>query len=160
MDGVNNDLPHTFWIAHAIASALQLELPQKPHFTLGYAVRKLLNAQLNHDSSLLAHLARQREILSARAKNLSGHLSRLGWQVLPPQGGLFLVAKPKLENGLTDAQKIVSADHAATKLFEDLDIAINNATWTGLPGYCRFVLSCSQLVFDEAIARLKQANGE
>ncbi len=138
-----------------IASRLHLELPQEPHFTLGYAVRKLLNAQLNENSCLLEHLSAQQSTLSARAAKLTQQLERLGWRVLPPKGGLFLVAKPQNCEGLSQAQQIELADQAAKKMFEQLNVAINNATWTGLPGYCRFVLSCSQEAFDEAIRRLE-----
>ncbi len=134
---------------------MHLELPQEPHFTLGYAVRKLLNAQLNENSCLLEHLSAQQSTLSARAAKLTQQLERLGWRVLPPKGGLFLVAKPQNCEGLSQAQQIELADQAAKKMFEQLNVAINNATWTGLPGYCRFVLSCSQEAFDEAIRRLE-----
>lgn len=140
-----------------IASHIHLELPQKPHFTLGYAVRKLLNAQLNQDLGLLEHLSNQQASLAQRATRLTYQLKRLGWQVLTPQGGLFLVAKPTSQKGLTTENQIEIADLAAKDLFDRLNIAINNATWTGLPGYCRFVLSCSQQAFDEAISRLEKS---
>ncbi len=140
-----------------IANRLHLELPQKPHFTLSYAVRKLLNAQLNENSSLLEHLSTQQSLLSVRAAKLTQQLERLGWNVLTPKGGLFLVAKPSDCEGLSPAQQIELADQAAKTMFERLNLVINNATWTGLPGYCRFVLSCSQDAFDEAIRRLENS---
>ncbi len=137
-----------------LAQRLELELPHRPHFTLRYAVRKLINAQLGQHSGLLNHLQNQRDILADRARRLSEQLIRLGWQVIEPQGGLFMVAKPAMAEGLSDTDKVAVADEVATKLFDEHGIAINNATWTGLPGYCRFVLSCSESVFEEALNRL------
>jgi len=40
-------------------------------------------------------------------------------------------------------------------LFEQQNLAVNNSTWTGLPGYCRFVLSVSEQSFNEALLRLQ-----
>jgi methionine S-methyltransferase len=138
-----------------VANCLQLELPQKPHFTLCYSVRKLINAQLAEGTELVEHLSKQRAILADRASMLSQQLESLGWQVIRPQGGLFLVAKPSEQNKPNNSSIVEYADQAAGQLFNEQDIVINNATWTGLPGYCRFVLSGSEADFLEAVKRLE-----
>ncbi len=139
----------------SLMDELQSEIAHSPHMTLGYAVHKLIQSQLNQNSALLVHLNEQRNILSKRAKILSKVLVDKGWKVLSPKGGLFMVAKPEKfidENKCTDTQ---GADLITEKLFEEQNLVINNSTWTGLPGYCRFVLSCSQEDFDLAINRLR-----
>jgi len=136
-----------------LAQRLDKLLVHQPHFTLRYAVRKLFEAQLAGEVELTAHLNAQRELLSNRAARLSEVLNRQGWQVLTPQGGLFLVAKPEqaIED---DADPSEVADHICDRLFDEQNVAINNATWTGMPGYCRFVLSCNDADFELALQRL------
>jgi len=93
--------------------------------------------------------------LAERAKRLTEILQAKGWQVLKPSGGLFLVAKPQkyIEENQLDATK--GADQMVAFLFEQQNLAVNNSTWTGLPGYCRFVLSVSEQSFNEALLRLQ-----
>jgi methionine S-methyltransferase len=137
-----------------LMSSLDRELPHKPHFTLRYAIKKVLEAQLNLDEKLMKHLRQQKQLLKQRAKQLTEALSNSGWRVIPPQGGLFLVAKPAKLIEELNLPATQGGDLATTKLFENANIAINNSTWTGLPGYCRFVLSCSQESFDDALERI------
>ena len=139
-----------------LINELQNEITHTPHFTLGYAVRKLIKAQLESHSGLHAHLIAQREKLSRRAQVLTNLLRSKGWKVIEPQGGLFLVAKPRQyiqENNLTDVD---GGDQITEKLFIEKNLVINNSTWTGLPGYCRFVLSSSDKDFNGAIKRLTE----
>jgi methionine S-methyltransferase len=149
-----------------LIKALPSDLGQTPHFTLSYALRQLFEAQLNQQTDLIQHLAAQRETLIERANQLSQVLTKQGWQVIKPKGGLFLVAKPSryiqanLEHKLLAAEDyrsevVAAADHIAAQLFQQQNLVINNSTWTGLPGYCRFVLSANQADFDQAIERLK-----
>jgi methionine S-methyltransferase len=137
-------------------NSLENELSHSPHFTLGYAVRKLIDAQLNKNMSLSIHLRKQRSELSRRAIALEEILTKNGWKVIKPHGGLFLVAKPQRfieDNQLLDE---VGGDQITEKLFKDKNLVINNSTWTGLPGYCRFVLSCSDEEFNQALERLTE----
>jgi methionine S-methyltransferase len=142
-------------ISKKLINNLEHELSHSPHFTLGYAVRKLVEAQLNNNLSLCTHLKVQRSVLSNRASILHAVLKKRGWQVIEPSGGLFLVAKPLAfikENKLSNTE---GGDLITEKLFKEKNLVINNSTWTGLPGYCRFVLSCSEDSFNQAIDRLK-----
>ena len=138
-----------------LITSLQSEIIRTPHFTLNYSIQKLITAQLNKETHLETHLSNQANILANRAKLLADVLETKGWKVLPPSGGLFLVAKPKTfinNNGYSD---IEGGDLATKILFEQANIVINNSTWTGLPGYCRFVLSIGEKGFNKALERLK-----
>ncbi|TQV85382.1 aminotransferase class I/II-fold pyridoxal phosphate-dependent enzyme [Aliikangiella coralliicola] len=131
-------------------------LPHSPHFTLGYTVRKIIEAQLSGESSLQDHLLRQRKELESRAHRLSQLLTQKGWKVIQPSGGLFLVAKPQAFIDKYEIPPIDAADQVTSQLFKLKNLVINNSTWTGLPGYCRFVLSCSDGDFEEAVKRLSE----
>lgn len=137
-----------------LTQSLDKELVHKPHFTLSYAIRKLIEAQLSEEQSLSAHLLAQRQLLAERAERLGSLLESQGWQVIKPSGGLFLVAKPQQyieANGLSEVE---GGDRMAEILFKQKNIVINNSTWTGLPGYCRFVLSCCDADFEQALDRM------
>ena len=138
--------------------ALQNELPHQPHFTLSYAVRKLINLQLTGNGELCQHLQKQSQTLADRASRLTEVLQQSGWQVIKPQGGLFLVAKP--QKYIEDRQLALTeaGDQITAALFKQQNLVINNSTWTGLPGYCRFVLSCREVDFETALERLKNFN--
>jgi len=140
----------------ALLLALENELPHVPHFTLGYAVRKLLAAQYAGDVGLVAHQQEQIRLLSSRAKKLTALLQAKGWRVIQPEGGLFLVAKPEKFMQENDLSPTEAGDLITRRLFDSQNLVINNSTWTGLPGYCRFVLSGSQSDFEQALNRLEQ----
>lgn len=135
--------------------ALEEELPHQPHFTLSYAVRKIIEQQLSGEHTLLQHLQSQSQTLAERARRLTQVLEEKGWQVIEPQGGLFLVAKPKSYIEQKQLELTEAGDQITAELFEQQNLVINNSTWTGLPGYCRFVLSCSEKDFELALQRIK-----
>ncbi|MCO7225840.1 aminotransferase class I/II-fold pyridoxal phosphate-dependent enzyme [Pleionea sp. CnH1-48] len=128
---------------------------RRPHFTMGYAIRETIEAQLTEDPELMKCLAHQRQTLSSRAERLTKVLSEQGWDVLVPKAGLFLVAKPKISLDALEQDRWTEAtDRIARRLFDETGVVINNATWTGLPGYCRFVLSIPEADFEQALERL------
>jgi len=134
---------------------LENKLTNRPHFTLNYAVQRLLERHNSDDVSLLAHLTQQKKQLADRAEQLTKLLTSKGWKVIKPNGGLFLVAKPLNfinENHLTATE---GGDRITQLLFDKINLVVNNSTWTGLPGYCRFVLSCDQQSFNQALSRLE-----
>ena len=145
----------SFSTSKSLLLALENELYHKPHFTLGYAIRKLINAQLKADGELIEHLESQRKTLCKRAIRLAKVLTEKGWQVISPQGGLFLAAKPQAYMQKHGLSPVDAGDNITRLLFEQQNLVINNSTWTGLPGYCRFVLSCSESDFEKALERLK-----
>lgn len=144
------------WSANReLMQSLQSLKHRKIHYTLGYAARELFQAHVQQEPRLVQHLQTQKALLAERAKRLTEILQAKGWQVLKPSGGLFLVAKPQkyIEENQLDATK--GADQMVAFLFEQQNLAVNNSTWTGLPGYCRFVLSVSEQSFNEALLRLQ-----
>jgi len=135
---------------------LEKELIRTPHFTLNYSIQKMINAQISGNTILENHLNNQVNTLANRAKLLTQILQSKGWKVLPPLGGLFLVAKPELFINKHDYSNVEGGDLATKQLFEKINIVINNSTWTGLPGYCRFVLAFAEKDFSAALSRLDQ----
>jgi len=117
---------------------------------------QLLN---DKNESLLADLQKQQTNLKERYSKLNTVLQNLGWKVLPPEGGLFLVAKPERYIGqklMVDGKEIlISSNSINEALFYNIGLLINNDVWTGIPGYCRFVLSVEEDVFTDALDKLK-----
>jgi methionine S-methyltransferase len=140
------------------AELIQNQIHRRCHFTLGYAMRTLFQAHHTQDPSLISHLEQQNKTLKDRSERLTKQLQRLNWQVIKPQGGLFMVAKPPMNSDGRNATK--QADTIAEQWFKQYGIAINNARWTGLPGYCRFVLSCSDEAFEKAMRRIESISTE
>ncbi len=133
---------------------VKLRIHRWSHYTMGYATRELFEAHSNSEPTLMAHLKQQSSLLALRAKTLSEVLSKKGWKVIPPQGGLFLVAKPPQVTSSESEVATEQADKAVLELFEQYNLVINNSTWTGIPGYCRWVLSTSEHAFASALKRL------
>jgi len=142
--------------SRTLIQSLEREIIRTPHFTLNYSVQKIINAQLSGDPKLESHLKSQTSILAERATSLSHVLQSKGWKVLPPSGGLFLVAKPEAFIKQNNYSDVEGGDKATLLLFEKINIVINNSTWTGLPGYCRFVLSFDEEDFTSALSRLEK----
>jgi methionine S-methyltransferase len=139
-----------------LMSELESEITQTPHETVRYAIKKMIQAQLNQEPTLIDHLLEQSNILAKRSQQLSDILNKKGWKVILPEGGLFMVAKPQKFIGNSDLEDTQSGDFVTDKLFKEKNIAINNSTWTGLPGYCRFVLSCTENEFNQALMKLDE----
>jgi methionine S-methyltransferase len=134
-----------------------------PHETVQLAVRRLLERQVVADPTLLTDLAEQRRILRARATRLADVLGQTGWEPLPSSGGLFLVATPTALLGATltypwagqPKSITLNASNIAEALFATCGLLINNDVWTGIPGFCRFVLSVSEAEFARGLAALQ-----
>lgn len=103
-------------------------------------------------------------VLAARAQELCAVLTECGWDALPPKGGLFLVATPRSyfgkpfvfnEGDGTKKELPLDASNIDAALFQGVGLHINNDVWTGIPGYCRFVLSVTDPVFDQGLAKLR-----
>lgn len=144
---------------------LDKELLYTPHNTVLYTVKKVISKYLDKDDRVLESLNDQRKILEKRAEKLSSVLELKGWKVMRPSGGLFLVAKPGSLIGKTcktkDGRSIeINASNISLLMHEKVNLLINNDQWTGIPGYCRFVLSVKDSTFDEGIRRIEQFHNE
>ncbi|GFY94391.1 methionine S-methyltransferase [Actinidia rufa] len=112
----------------------------KPHSTLKYTVKKLLNLREQKAGDLLEAIAEQENFLRSRSKRLKETLENCGWEVLEPRAGVSMVAKPKLEDS-----NIREAMLKATGL------CINSSSWTGIPSYCRFTIALEDSEFERAL---------
>lgn len=138
-------------------------LSESPHSTTRYAARKMYLA-LNEPSHLIhEHLDLQRELIKQRSLRLTQILTELGWDVIEPEGGLFVCASPrKYLNFLENEPKTreswcvrSAADQIAQELFDSCDLLVNNATWTGLPSHLRFVVSLEAEDFEKGLVQLR-----
>ncbi len=124
------------------------------------AVRKVVTQLTAREPALLTHLDSQRETLRRRAQDLTRCLTETGWEVCPPQGGLFLVAAPRdllgrrLRTPAGGVTPQLTEDNLAESLLAATGVLINGPRWTGLPGYFRFVLSVRGDEFADALRRL------
>ncbi len=147
-------------IVRQIAEFIPGQLPQ----TTMYAMRRFFEGVVKDDAELIQHREAQSQLLQQRAKQLTAVLQQSGWTAIDPRGGLFLVAKPSFLLGKTVSYKqdnvryetVIDGDSITTVLFSSVGLTINGATWTGLPNYCRFVLSVSESEFQEALQRIKE----
>ena len=85
-------------------------------------------------------------------------LQKCGWEVLPSQGGVSMVAKP-----ITYIGKHVKVGNAASQTVELTDatireailaangLCINSGSWSGIPGYCRFTIALQEDEFEQAL---------
>lgn len=137
----------------------------KPHSTVRYAIKKLLG--LNEQKSELTDaVAEQSRNLQSRCQRLKETLEKCGWDVLEPQGGISMVAKPTAYlNKVIKIRDSPKEDGKATSTYEvKLDdsvfreamvkssgLCINSGLWTGIPGYCRFTLALEESDFERAL---------
>ena len=117
------------------------------------------------DQRVLHALEAQTGILQERAVKLTTLLRQHGWTVVSPQGGLFLVAKPTTLIGKTcklrSGEEIeIDATSIGKILHDKVNLLINNDQWTGIPGFCRFVLSVEESTIEEGIKRIEQFHTE
>jgi aspartate/methionine/tyrosine aminotransferase len=155
---------YLYWSGDSPPAELRRCITKDVHYTTLHSMQRLFEAQVGGELALADHLEKQRNELHTRALMLERVLTEQGWSVIIPQGGLFLVAQPtawlgkeiQINNGSDRRTIRVDGNSITELLFIRENLAINNATWTGLKDYCRFVLSVDQTVLYEAIERLKR----
>jgi methionine S-methyltransferase len=155
---------YLYWSHDSVPTELRRSITKDVHYTTLHSMQRLFEAQVRGEPTLIEHLEKQQTELHNRALLLEEVLTESGWSVIPPQGGLFLIAKPtawlgkviSIDDG-TEVRKIsIDGDSIAELLFLHEKIAVNNSTWTGLPNFCRFVLSVDRRELDEAMLRLRR----
>jgi methionine S-methyltransferase len=156
-----------FGYAYMRNDELQINLSQllrtQPHYTVKFAAKKLFADYFRQEKNFRADLVFQQSILKKRAEKLTEVLRQTGWEVLSPSGGLFMVASPRLYVGkkikITVENREVTYDLTAANLPEALfyatGVLINNDVWTGIPEFCRFVLSVAEDDFQRALSGLR-----
>jgi methionine S-methyltransferase len=133
-----------------------------PHSTVKYTIKKLFSKYINGDDRINNSLTNQINVLKERAEVLSNVLLKSGWEVVTPKGGLFLIASPvslygkKCVCSFQTEPIEINATTISSVLHDKLNLLVNNDEWTGIPGFCRFVLSVEENDFNEGIERLSQ----
>ncbi|KZV43711.1 methionine S-methyltransferase [Dorcoceras hygrometricum] len=132
----------------------------KPHSTMRYTVKKLLDLTERKMVDLLDAIAEQKQFLANRYKHLKQALESCGWEVLEAQAGVSIVAKPsfylgksiKIHNDSSGIQEIKLDDsNIREAMIKTTGLCINSAAWTGIPGYCRFTISLGDGDFKRAL---------
>ncbi|CAF3522041.1 unnamed protein product [Rotaria sp. Silwood1] len=147
-----------------ISDGINKHMITQPHSTMLYACKKIYGLLNKQDSFLLKTLEEQRCTLKSRADRLSKTLTECGWKILPSQGGLFMVASP-----VSYFNKVIEVSSSSGKfsytlngsniheaLFYATGLLINNDIWTGIKGYCRFVLSVNADDFEKALLAVRK----
>ncbi|KAJ6309277.1 hypothetical protein OIU76_018801 [Salix suchowensis] len=131
----------------------------KPHSTVRYAIKKLLGLN-ERKSELRVAVAEQSKNLQSRCQRLKETLEKCGWDVLEPQGGISMVAKPsaylnkaiKIRHSPKDDGKVNLDDSVIREaMVKSTGLCINSGLWTGIPGYCRFTFALEESDFKRAL---------
>lgn len=87
-----------------------------------------------------------------------------GWQVIMPCGGFSLVAEPSTYIGkvisYVDSSNVTREVVLESKNIRDVlvmttGLCVSSSSWTGLPGFYRFVISCKEDDFQNAFRCLQ-----
>ncbi|KAK4406827.1 Methionine S-methyltransferase [Sesamum angolense] len=131
----------------------------KPHNTIKYTVKKLLDVGEQKRGDLLNAISEQREILENRYKQLKQTLQNCGWEVLEAQAGVSILAKPsaylgktiKINKGANTQEIKLDDSNIREAMLRSTGLCINSAAWTGIPGYCRFTIALEDGEFKRAL---------
>ncbi|KAL5704795.1 methionine S-methyltransferase [Ranunculus cassubicifolius] len=127
----------------------------KPHSTVKYAVKKLLNLKAQNDKSLLDAVSEQKGILRSRYERLKETLKSNGWDVVECYGGVSMVAKPSSYLGknlkLEAFEAKLGDSNIREAMLKSTGLCINSGSWTGIPGYCRFTVALEEKEFEQAL---------
>ncbi|KAL2593521.1 hypothetical protein AAZV13_12G134600 [Glycine max] len=139
----------------------------KPHTTVRYATKKLLELKEQKPSNLSDAIVEQTQILKTRSRCLKEVLEKSGWDVLESCAGVSVVAKPSAylnktiklkispegERSHGNATKEIKLDDSniRTVILKATGLCINSGSWTGIPGYCRFSIALEENDFKKAL---------
>ncbi|KAF5202915.1 Methionine s-methyltransferase [Thalictrum thalictroides] len=154
--------PHLIDAVHSYPSL------SKPHSTVKYAIKKLLNLKEQKAGSLLEAISAQKETLRSRYEHLKKTLQNNGWDVVECYGGVSMVARPsaylgktlKLNKSARNGETNTDGEVYETKLddsnmreaiVKSTGLCINSGLWTGIPGYCRLAIGLDDEVFKQAL---------
>ncbi|KAI8028499.1 Methionine S-methyltransferase [Camellia lanceoleosa] len=131
----------------------------KPHSTLKYTVKKLLDLREQKAGDLLDAIAEQENLLGSRSKRLKETLENCGWEVIESHAGVSMVAKPSAYLGKSITLKEdpnafkakLDDSNIREAMLKATGLCINSASWTGIPGYCRFTIALEDSEFEHAL---------
>lgn len=131
----------------------------KPHSTTKYTVKKLLDLREQKGGSLLNSVGGQEKLLETRYKRFKETLQNCGWEVLEAHAGLSMVAKPsaylgksiKISGNSATWEAKLDDSNIREAMRRSVGLCINSASWTGIPGYCRFTIALEDGEFERAL---------
>jgi len=131
----------------------------KPHSTLKYTVKKLLDLREQKAGELMEAIAEQKKLLGSRSKRLKETLENSGWEVVEARAGVSMVAKPStylgkkfaLKEDPTAFEAKIEDSNIREAMLKATGLCINSASWTGIPGYCRFTIALEDSEFERAL---------
>ncbi|WOG82543.1 hypothetical protein DCAR_0101708 [Daucus carota subsp. sativus] len=131
----------------------------RPHSTTRYTAKKLLSLKEQKAGDLIGEVTERETILGSRSKRLKETLEKCGWEVVEACAGISMVAKPsayfgktiqlKKDAGVWEAQ--IDDSNIREAMLRATGLCINGASWTGIPGYCRFTIALEENDFGRAL---------
>ncbi|OIV96253.1 hypothetical protein TanjilG_14930 [Lupinus angustifolius] len=139
----------------------------KPHGTVRYAIKKLLELREQKPSKLLDAIVEHTRVLRSRSKCFKEALEKNGWDVVESCAGVSIVAKPsaylnkavKVNMGNDTIEITLDDSNIRNAILKATGLCINSGSWTGIPGYCRFNIALEENDFKKAldcIAKFKE----
>ncbi|KAI3497564.1 hypothetical protein L1887_40279 [Cichorium endivia] len=132
----------------------------KPHSTVRYTAKKLLDLRDQNVGHLLDATQGQRKLLAGRFKRLKETLERCGWEVVEADAGVSIIAKPSScigkniqlnkEDG-SSWKPNLNDSNIREAMVRATGLCINGPSWTGIPGYFRFTLALQDTDFNRAL---------
>ncbi|KAK1352123.1 Methionine S-methyltransferase [Heracleum sosnowskyi] len=134
----------------------------KPHSTTRYTAKKLLSLKEQKAGGLIGEVAERETILGSRSKRLKETLVKCGWEVVEACAGISMVAKPtayfgktiKLKKDANVWEAKIDDSNIREAMLRATGLCINGASWTGIPGYCRFTIALEENDFGRALDRI------
>ncbi|KAE9595133.1 putative methionine S-methyltransferase [Lupinus albus] len=131
----------------------------KPHGTVRYAIKKLLELREQKPSKLLDAIVEHTRVLRSRSKCFKEALEKNGWDVLESCAGVSVVAKPsaylnkavKVNMGNDNIEITLDDSNIRNAILKATGLCINSGSWTGIPGYCRFNIALEENDFKKAL---------
>ncbi|CAK9177687.1 unnamed protein product [Ilex paraguariensis] len=131
----------------------------KPHSTVKYTVKKLLDLRAQKAGDLLNSVAEHEKLLANRSQRLRETLKNCGWEVLSARVGVSMVAKPsaylgktiKINENATAWEAKIDDSNIREAMLKATGLCINSASWTGIPSYCRFTIALEDGDFERAL---------
>ncbi|XP_077249670.1 methionine S-methyltransferase [Tasmannia lanceolata] len=118
----------------------------KPHSTVKYAIKKLLGLREQKAGNLAEAIAEQKKVLKYRFNRMKETLKDCGWDVVDCYSGVSMVAKP---SGAYEAK--LKDSNIREAILQATGLCINSGSWTGISGYCRFIISLEESEFERAL---------
>lgn len=98
-------------------------------------------------------------VISLIVINVPQTLQNCGWEVLEAHAGLSMVAKPsaylgksiKISENSATWEGMLDDSNIREAVLKSTGLCINSASWTGIPGYCRFTIALEDGEFERAL---------